>query len=83
MDLRCPFCNVWDETLQHTFVCDSRLNFPKILQTFNIACISGDFLTKRLLEFREILRQIFHKLRRTADLKEGYIFIFSVSLLIH
>ena len=23
MDLRCPFCNDWDETLEHIFVCDS------------------------------------------------------------
>ena len=59
MDLRYPFCNVWDETLEHTFVCDSRLNFPKIMQNFNMACISGDFSHKKEKKFREILRQIF------------------------
>ena len=31
MDLRCPFCNYWDETLEHIFGCDSGLNFPKML----------------------------------------------------
>ena len=36
MNLRCLFCNVWDETLKHIFVCDSGLNVPKILQTFNM-----------------------------------------------
>ena len=37
--------NVWDEILEHIFVCDSGLNFSKILQNFNMACISGVFLT--------------------------------------
>ena len=46
MDLRCPICNAWDETLEHIFVYDSELNFPKILQNFNMASISGD--TERL-----------------------------------
>ena len=71
MDLRCPFCNDWDETLEHIFVCDCGLNFPKILQNFNMECISGDFSHK---EFGEILRQIFLIPRRTAKLKEGYSF---------
>ena len=48
MDLRCPFCNVWDETLEHIFVCYSELNFPKILQNFNMKCIFGDFSYTRL-----------------------------------
>ena len=49
MDLRCPFCIVWDEILEHIFVCDSGLNFPMILQNFNMACISGDFSYKKAL----------------------------------
>ena len=73
MDLRCPFCNDWDETLEHIFVGDSGLNFPKIL-TWHVFLVS--FLTKRL-EFGEILRQIFLIPRRTAKLKEGYSFIFA------
>ena len=74
MDLRFPFCNDWDETLEHIFVCDSWLNFPKILQNFNMACISGDFSHKKSQEYGGILRQIFLIPRRTAKLKEGCIF---------
>ena len=47
MDLRCLFCNVWDETQEHILVSDSGLNFPKILQNFNMVCISGDFSHKK------------------------------------
>ena len=70
MDLRCPFCDVWDETLEHIFVCDSGLNFPKILQNFNMECISGDS-HKKAKSLGEIL---IHIPRRTVELKEGYIF---------
>ena len=48
MDLRCPFCNDWDETLEHIFECDSGLNFPKILQIFTMHVFLVIFLTKRL-----------------------------------
>ena len=65
---------MWDETLEHTFVCDSKLNFPNIVQNSNMACISGDFSQKRLRDW-ETFRQIFHIPRRTAESKEGYIFI--------
>ena len=48
MDLRCPICNDWDETLEHFFVFDSGLNFPKILQNLRWHVFLVIFLTKRL-----------------------------------
>ena len=59
MDLRCPFCNDWDETLKHIFVCDSGLNFPKILQNFNMACISGDVSHKKVKSLGNISDKYF------------------------
>ena len=59
MDLRCPFCNVWDETLEHIFACDSGLNFPKILQNFNMVCISGYFSHKKAKSLRKFLDKYF------------------------
>ena len=59
MDLRCPFCHVWDETLEHIFVCDSGLNSPKIQQNFNMACISGDFSHKKAKSLGEFLDKYF------------------------
>ena len=59
MDLRCPFCNDWDETLEHISVCDSGLNFPKILQNFNMACISGDFSHKKAKSWGKFLDKYF------------------------
>ena len=59
MDLRCPFCNDWDETLEHIFVCDSGLNFPKILQNVNMACISGDFSHKKAKSLGKFLDKYF------------------------
>ena len=59
LDLRCPFCNVWDETPEHIFVCDSRLNFPKILQNFNMTCIFGDFSYKKVKSLGKFLDKCF------------------------
>ena len=59
MDLRRPFYNVWDETLEHTFVCDSGLNFPKILQNFKMARISGDFSHKKAKSLGKFLDKYF------------------------
>ena len=59
IDLRCSFCNDWDETLEHIFVCDSGLNFPKILQHFNMACISGDFSHKKAKSLGKFLDKYF------------------------
>ena len=59
MDLRCPFCNVWDETLEHIFLCDSGLNFLKILQNFNMACTSGDFSHKKAKSLGKFLDKYF------------------------
>ena len=59
MDLRCLFCNDWDETLEHIFVCDSGLNFQKILQNFNMACISGDFSHKKAKSLGKFLDKYF------------------------
>ena len=59
MDLRSSFCNVWDETLEHIFVCESGLNFPKILQNFNVACISGDFPHKKAKSLGKFLDKYF------------------------
>ena len=59
MDLRCPFCNDWDETLEHIFVCDPELNFPKILQNFNMACIPGDFSHKKTKSLGKFLDKYF------------------------
>ena len=81
MDLRCPFCNVWDETLEHIFVCDSGLSFSKILQNFNMACISGDFSHKMTKSLGKFLDKYFiYRDRRTAKLKEGYIFYIFLQL---
>ena len=59
MDLRCPFCNDWDEILEHIFVCDSGSNFPKILQNLNMACISGDFPHKKAKSLGKFLDKYF------------------------
>ena len=59
MDLRCPFCDVWDEALEQILVCDSGLNFPKILQNFNMACISGDFSNKKAKSLGKLLDKYF------------------------
>ena len=59
MGLRCPFRNDWDETLEHIFVCDSGLNFPKILQNFNMTCISGDFSHKKANSLGKFLDKYF------------------------
>ena len=59
MDLRCPFCNDWDETLEHIFVGHSGLNVPKILQNFNMACISGDFSHKKAKSLGKFLDKYF------------------------
>ena len=59
MDLRCPFCNDSDETLEHIFLCDSGLNLPKILQKFNMACNSGDFSHKKAKSLGKFLDKYF------------------------
>ena len=59
MDLRCPFCNVWNKSLEHILVCDSVLNFLKILQNFNMACISGDFSHQKAKSVGKFLDKYF------------------------
>ena len=59
MDSLCPFCNIWDETQEHIFVCDSGLNFPKILQNFKMACISGDFSHRKAKSLEKFLEKYF------------------------
>ena len=48
MDLRFPFCNDWDEILEHIFVCDS-----------DMACISGDFSHKKAKSLGKFLHKYF------------------------
>ena len=61
MDVRCPFFDVWDETPEHIFVCDSQLNVPKILQNFNMACTSGDFCHKKAKSLGKLLDKYFEE----------------------
>ena len=46
-------------TTMNIYICDSWLNFPKILQKFNMACNSGDFSHKKAKSLGKFLDKYF------------------------